>query len=310
LEDFGNVTDKTKAEVFIFWVRLCAIIGRVAKYLSRSSTAPAAPFPVDLGKALIDWAHSLPPYLQLPIQTNVTTTFNCDVHQLHLPYLATIAVLYLKRSSQSLPQASPAAIFAASCVARVLKDVLARARTRSLMAITCWYSAVAFIALLRASWIESLSKHANEDLDILTLNINQLRNMWPTANVFYQGFLRLRASNSRDSSPRPGQQDVSTYAGRDPISEMNANLSVPVMPQAGTADVDHLNMESESIDWTEYFPFATSETSGITKTLLMLQRNDEPFPCDGILPEPMTAPDLMDMFNFVDYFPEMNLFTQ
>jgi diketogulonate reductase-like aldo/keto reductase len=29
LEDFAQDTDKTKAEVFIYWVRLCAIIGKV-----------------------------------------------------------------------------------------------------------------------------------------------------------------------------------------------------------------------------------------------------------------------------------------
>jgi hypothetical protein len=54
------------------WVSLCAIMGRIARSLSRASTSassptPSAAFPSHLRQELIDWVHSLPPHLQLPI---------------------------------------------------------------------------------------------------------------------------------------------------------------------------------------------------------------------------------------------------
>ncbi|PGH10924.1 hypothetical protein AJ79_05169 [Helicocarpus griseus UAMH5409] len=295
LEDFPGIQDITKAEIFIYWVRLCAIIGRIAKYLSRSFDSPSAPFPTHLGRELIDWVHSLPPHLQLPIHSDRTTSFNRDIHQLHLPYLAVIIILHLKKSSQPLPQAYPPAIFAASCVARILRDMLARGATRCLMAITGWYCGTAFIALLQACRIEGLSKSANEDLDILSLAVNQLRTMWPTANVFYHGFQRLRADaaarvpntaegsagmlgNGVNNSQRPGEPP--TEMGNE---DMNMNMNI-----------------ANGIDWTHYFPFATAKTSGVAETLLAPHTTQEMFVDD-------TFPD--NMMQFQDLFEQYNSFS-
>ncbi|KAL1955026.1 hypothetical protein VTO42DRAFT_317 [Malbranchea cinnamomea] len=281
LDDFPDEQDKPKGEIFIYWIRLCGIIGRIAKYLLRSvSSDPAAPFPVELGRELIGWVQSLPPHLQLPISADRTTSFNRDVHQLHLPYLTVIIILHLKRSSAPLPQAYPPAILAASCVARILKDTLARGATRYLMAITGWYCGTAYIALLQACRIEGLAKAANEDLDILELAGKQLGKMWPTANVFYHGFHRLRAmanSNDRDATaaaanPRPLE---STEIGAGGMNIVNG------------------------IDWMEYFPFATTQTSGVAATLLA-PHTEEMF-LDDAFPEAM--------LHFEDLFSQYNSFT-
>ena len=257
LDDFPGLEDKSKAEIFIYWVRLCAIIGRVAKHLSRSSShASSSPFPVHLGKELIQWVRSLPAHLQLPINSNHTTTFNRDVHQLHLPYLTIVTILHLKWSSHSLPKASSPAILAATCVARILKDILVRGGTRFLMAITCWYCGTAFIALLQASRSEDLRRGAEEDLDILTLAIKQLKTMWGTANVFDQGFQRLRASSK---SSNDTEEDATNVV-------QNAQYLAHVH-ESGLPDND-------VIDWLEYFPFVTVQTSGVAERLLAQSTND------------------------------------
>ncbi|KAF9888522.1 hypothetical protein FE257_008629 [Aspergillus nanangensis] len=257
LQDFPDVEDKKKAEVFVYWVRLCAIIGRIAKRLSRSanSSSTTNTFPADLGKELIDWVGSLPPHLQLPIGSNHTPNFHRDVHQLHLPYLAVIVVLHLTRSSQSRPQALPPATLAGSCIARILKDVLVRSGTRFLMPITCWYVGMGFIALLQASRNECLNDGASADLEILILAMRELKKMWGTAALFEQTFERLRSNDraltSEDFPNRHLGNEQSTRA---------------------------LNSEEEAlhsgIDWIEYFPFVTSQTSVVAEKLLAQQNQD------------------------------------
>lgn len=245
-----------KAEVFIHWVKLCAVIGRIAKYLSRTSNDASTSFPVHLGRELIAWVRSLPPHLKLPINSSSTTNFNRDVHLLHLPYLTIIIVLYLKRSSsQSLPQALPPATLAATCLARILKDVLVRSGTRYLMGITCWYCGMGFIALLQASQTENLRLGADADLDILSLAIKQLKSMWATANVFEQGFDRLRGK----------ARSTSTTAGSTELAEMADN----------SADDAHSSTKEigmhDGIDWMDYFPFVTAQTSVVASHILAQQ---------------------------------------
>ncbi|CAI7668204.1 unnamed protein product [Penicillium palitans] len=260
LQDFPHLEDTNKAEVFVYWVRLCTIIGRIAKGLSRSATSSSnsKSFPVDLAKELIHWVQSLPVHLQLHIESRHTPSFNRDVHQLHLPYLAVIIVLHLTRSAQSLPQALPPATLAGSCIARILKDVLVRSEIRSLQPITCWYVGMGFMALLQASRSESLKDSASADLEILVLSIKELKKMWATAALFEQKFDRLRSNekslNSEDFPNRHLGNEQSTRA---------------------------LNSEEEAlhsgIDWVDYFPFVSSQTSVVAEKLLVQQKQNMGF---------------------------------
>ncbi|KAJ5811447.1 hypothetical protein N7474_007748 [Penicillium riverlandense] len=286
LDDFSSTHDKTKAEVFIYWVRLCAIIGRIAKYMSRTSDSESCIFPTHLARELIRWVQSLPPHLQLPIESCCTTSFNRDVHQLHLPYLAAIIIIHLKRSltSHLLPQAYPPAILAATCMARIMRDILSRGGTRFLMAISGWYCGTAFISLLQALRIESLAKSANEDLDILTLAVDQLRKMWPTAAVFYSGFGRLRhnAAAPEFDSQRP-----------------------PTGQELGIGDRTMYMEMTDGIDWTAYFPFATSQTSEVASRLLVPQMEGLFFDDDAFVD---TMLQFQDLFEPCDTLSETNFF--
>ncbi|KAJ5261442.1 hypothetical protein N7478_012037 [Penicillium angulare] len=285
LDDFPNGQDKARGEIFIYWVQLCGIIGKIAKYLARTSESTPSAFPVQFARELIHWVQSLPSHLQLPIGSDRTMSFNRDVYQLHLPYLAVIIILHLKRStsSQPLPQAYPPAILAATCMARLMRDILARGGTRFLMAIAGWYCGTAFIALIQALRIESLTKSVNEDLDILTLAVDQFRKMWPTAAVFYSGFERLRSTTvipDFDSQRAPG-------------------------PELGMGDGTGYMKMTDGIDWTAYFPFATSQTSGVASRLL-IPHTDELFFDDDVFTYAMLQ--FQDLFEPCDTLSEMNLF--
>jgi hypothetical protein len=168
------------------------------------------------------------------------------------------------------------------------------------MAITGWYCGMAFIALLQACRVDGLAAAANEDLDILTLAVDQLRTMWPTAEIFHAGFQRLRPSaagaeallslsNSDPAQVGPAQAVTGADSGNDP----------------GPATVPDtvVNNPLEGINWMEYFPFATAQTSGVAERLLV-PHTDEIFFED--FPENMVQ--FQDLFG--DYtFSDMNLFT-
>lgn len=281
LSDFPpDPASQRKGLVFIYWVRLCGIIGRIAKHLSRSSNT-AQPFPADLQQALTDWAQSLPPDLQLPIGSQRTESFDRDVHQLHLPYLTTIIILHLKRSAHDLPQALPPAILAASCIARILRDILSRGDVRFLMAITCWYSGTAFVPLLQASRVDRFAQEAEEGLDVLTQTVAQLQTMWGTARIISQAFARLR--KSVDAASKGARADGVTQ-------------SVP------------LEMPADDLDWAALFPFVTHSTSRIAEGLLGDKEEGTatggfPFQEDALFHETLLGQynDLLDPSGLLDF---------
>ncbi|KAL4761709.1 uncharacterized protein BDW70DRAFT_149764 [Aspergillus foveolatus] len=315
LDDFPDaIQDQTvrlQAEIFIYWVRLCGIIGRIAKYLSRprANGSNAGAFPTHLAKQLIDWVHSLPPHLTLPIHSNRTTSFNREVHQLHLPYLAVIILLHLKQPHHTPLEAYQPAILAASCLARVLRDILSRGSTQWLMAITGWYTSLAFIALLQACRVDGLAAAANEDLDILTLAVDQLRVMWPTANIFHRGFQRLRSdARGSGSGSAAGAEALLSLASGEQAPHLdtgNGTAAAAVSARGlggGNNETAHGN-PIDGMDWIDYFPFATAQTSGIAERLLVPQTDELQF-SDAFPGTMMQFEDLFGNHNFSD----LNLF--
>lgn len=287
LDDFSE-TERPQGEVFIHWVRLCAIIGKIAKHISRSQQSSTS-FPTHLARELISWIDSLPPHLRLPIHSRRTEDFNRDVHQLHLPYLAVVIILHLKKSSQPLPQAYPPAILAATCMARIFRDILARGRATYLMAITCWYTGTAFMALQQACRVEEFSACANEDLNILVIMIDQLRAMWPTADIFHRGFQRLR-------SGRP-QQMASDETAHEP----------PRPPRSDTGNSAE-GYDGGGIEWTSYFPFASTQTSNFAAKLLAPDPVLDDLLAQDMFPDGVVDLDFGHFFEPFDNFNELAMF--
>lgn len=249
--------------------------------------------------------HSLPARLRLSIEIARTPRFDRDVHQLHLFYLTTIIIMHLKRSEGQLPQALPPAILAASCTARILRDILARGNSRFLMAITCWHAGTAFIALLQACRIPHLSNSANEDLDVLSIAAKELQKMWASANVIAQGFERLR-------KPQPV-----TYTGLEDVNFADVHNSNPAVtsPSHGLGSLTNGTGTStdDDFDWMRFFPFVSKSTGGIAQSLILGQElgtatKGFPSPNNGLFHGTLLA-EFQDLFDsFTDFnagFPDI-----
>ncbi|PGH27756.1 hypothetical protein AJ80_00544 [Polytolypa hystricis UAMH7299] len=245
LEDFSELKDIGRAQIFIHWVQLCGTVGRVAKYLSRKTES--TPFPTHLARELIDWVQCLPENQRLPIATNCTIPFNRDVHQLHLPYLTTITLLYLTKSPQSLPRAYTAAMLSASCVARIFEDYLARGSIRFLPGIANWYIAVAILTLLHGRQVQCLTESADNHINILRIALKELSKMWHLASIFDQAFDQLLANG-----------EFAVSKGR-PTSHAGEGGSLSELADLATGTL---------INWMDFFPFASTKTSPLVAILL------------------------------------------
>lgn len=295
VEDFGSSSDDSRVEVFIYWVRLCDIIGRISQHLSRP-TEGGQPFsfPAALAEELIAWITNLPVHLQLPDMSDRSRRFDRDVLKLHLPYLTTVTILHLNWSSQHpsqpFPEAYTAAVLSASCVTRIFKDLLARGKIRFLGAIACWYVGTAIVALLHTQRIDTLAGPGANDISILRVALNELANLWPSTAIFVKGFDRLGAfehlanthggTNGRQSRQESQQQDTNaSHMAQRQQPEVQGNASPggvhlapsdnPPLPHSSLQDV-HLQWP-HGIDWQSYFPHVTSRTCGLAEVLLAQQ---------------------------------------
>lgn len=256
VEDFGpSQSTDPRAEIFVHWVRLCAIIGRVGQHLSHHPEQAA--FPAPLAEELVNWVRNLPPRLCLSNIFDRGRTFDRDVLALHLPYLTTVTVLHLNWSSQHpsqpWPEAYTAAVLSASCVTRIFKAFLARGEIRFLGAISSWHVAVAIVALLYTQRVEGLAESGAEDIRVLKLALGELARMWPTTEIFVKGFDRLKAFDNL----RSGRLDLESAASATDHPTTSSPLS----------DVDWFH----GIDWRSYFPQVTVQTSGLAAILLAEQ---------------------------------------
>lgn len=240
------------------------------------------------------WARSLPEHLNLPITSNITREFDRNVHKLHLPYLTTITTLHINFSSQRpsppLPEAYPAAILSASCVARIFKDLMARDQLRFLGAIACWHVAVAIVALLHTQRLERLAESGAEDLRILRLALNELAKLWPSTHLFVRGFERLRV--------------FETLGRADPRDSEWLNSQPPEMIEDADSPVLSHPSQIPGVDWQSYFPYVTTQTSGVAG-ILLAEHQTELSESLSWLEDPTL--DLQHFFDPSDIFPDQYL---
>lgn len=301
-----------QAQTWVYWVRLSAIVGRVAKY--RLQRTPTTAFPGHLARELVEWVRSVPESLALPIRTNRTTPFSRDVHQLYLPYLSSITLLYLTRATQPLARAYTAATLSASCVARIFEDYLARRSIRFLQGLAGWHVAIALLALLHARAADSrLREAADGHIAILRIALREIGRQWPSAAAFDTGFEVLMGSGRFDGTGQ-GQGQMSLdiqqqtpphlrtlpsppaahlhqlnlnhhhakYSnGNHAMTPPNAHATVPSPASnchpsnssCGTSLADLADVATGTlVDWPDLFPFVTSETSALAGMVLSLTR--------------------------------------
>lgn len=242
VDDFPDPTD-LRADILVRWVMLTEIMGRISKLLCVRNDATVSTAP--LAGELVNWVQSLPDRLQLQIGSQRTAFFNRDVHGLNLVYLATITLLNLKRGDtpgRVIPEAGRPAIVAASCVARIFEDYMARGSVRFLAGQAGWYITVALLALLHARSSSHLREHADRDIHTLRTALRQMAALWHSSKTFDVGLERLLALEVPSSPAR--------------------------MPDVGTSVGAAVFGEADEINCLDYFPYITVDTSPLIGAVL------------------------------------------
>lgn len=260
LSDFpGAEAQSTQAALFVHWIPLCEIIGRIGQMLRRRQQPEASPSAVQLARELIAWVESLPTSLNPGIKSARTTSFHRDVHGMHLTYLSCITLLHLNQDAQPLPRASIAAIVAASCTARLFQDYLLRGSVSFLAGQAGWYITIAILALLHARRLEGMTAAADADIAILRAALAAMARRWHSSQMFQHGIDKLMDPTNVEMKQllQPVVADVAgTAAGAGAGS---ATGSSPGMDEL---------LAMEGVNWKNYFPYISSETSEVVATLL------------------------------------------
>jgi len=257
--DFPEPHD-IRITVFVHFIPLCEIIGRIGKVLQRRKPDDSGFAPIQLAHELVAWVQPLPLEVQPSFKASRTRGFHRDVHGMHLTYLCTITILHLSNDSQPLPKASVAGIVAASCTARIFHDFLVRGSISFLAGQAGWYISVAILALLYARKLDGLTADADADIATLRAALGAMSKDWRVAGMFGAGIEKLmRMENQRNSG-----------VPQDPV---------PVIPDT-TIPLQLADEMSATagINWQDYFPYVTDETSPLINTLFAQYGQTVSFP--------------------------------
>lgn len=256
--DFLHPNDQ-RTVIFIHWISLCTIVGRVGDHLRRNPGSTQAHN--GLLDELKNWAHSLPESLRLPFSTNVTMAFDADVYQLYLPYLACVTLLRLKKSAESVPTAYTTAILSASCTARIFEEFLVRGSLRFLQGMAGWYIAVALLALLSARQDKSLRQAADGDIRVLRTALREMAKNWDSAKMYTASIDELL------NKEEPAICTPAGGGGGGGQRNDDQGLSVRYDTSAGSAS-QTASGSDEHQHGASYFPGTSSQTSALFGVLL------------------------------------------
>ncbi|KAE8354347.1 fungal-specific transcription factor domain-containing protein [Aspergillus coremiiformis] len=244
--DFPDPTDP-KVDIFISWINLCEISGRISKELSRGEETRMTKG--ILSHELRAWIKSVPKTISMPpLGDRISRSpFDRDVHRLHLTYLANMTLLHLTPSSQSLPKASKTGMIAASCMARLLEENLARGCIRFYSGEVGWEIAIGLLALLCAKQFENLRRSAEADIRVMCTALDQMAFLWPSSRMFATVFHSLLTPDQ----PPPDR------------SQYPAEVSLPADDLVAVIDAGGIPP-----DITDFIPFVTPQTSPLIGQIL------------------------------------------
>ncbi|OAA60217.1 C6 transcription factor [Niveomyces insectorum RCEF 264] len=268
LNDFPG-PNHDRAEIFIYWVRLCDVIGRLNSHLIRRSEA--TPFPSELVGDLRGWVASLPPRLLPPINGPYTTSLDIDVHHMHLHYLTAVVLLHLRGTPHALPTAYMNAVLAACCVARICEDFLSRNSLRFLQGVAGWCISVSILALLYARRAPRLTRLADAHIQVMRAVLRELAKMWHSSRMFDEGFEKLITGSLMTTSfgPKNPSDHQSLLSEADTqVADGSGYVHSDAPPQSPVPDIQDLVATENWEEWRDYFPFLTAETSPLAARLL------------------------------------------
>jgi hypothetical protein len=154
-------------------VDVCSILGRLGQ-----TTLPGGHLRssrLHIARELYRWISQLPPDLQL----NSTAPYDAEVRQLHLPFFTALEILY--SPGPSTYRCSAAAVLAASCVARIFEDFLARDELRHLSAYATFHLHMAALPQLSCHKIPGLWERSKAEFNVIRCSLVELKEKWHSA---------------------------------------------------------------------------------------------------------------------------------
>jgi hypothetical protein len=148
IQDFPNAGKE--AHLFIAYVSIASILGDLTQWYLRSCP-DVEEKQIAFESRIRQWIEGLPIELRIRDDTGDYRPYDPDVRQLYLPYFTAISILYrpkLSSRSTGCSQATIGSTIAASCVARIFEDALARNEVRNGVAMTAIYLLIAGIGEL------------------------------------------------------------------------------------------------------------------------------------------------------------------
>lgn len=270
LEDFPS-NCRFKADIFIQYVKLSDILGDISKLLAQG----AAYFPDTLSarKHLVQWIRDVPPDLQLFSVGGVMKEFNRDVLLLHIPYLGALTMLYLSFSSDSPPKACVPGIVAASILARICEEFLARGPIRFIPEETGWFISFAILTLAHARRVVCLIAHSDVDIWILVMALRQMAPMWSSARSFTSMYDKIQRDLGLPTEPPV----PSTPPSQHPCEQVRDDN--PEGPHR--CPLPHCMQELAALDevnWMDYFPYGNSDTTPLFGAMIAAQADMSTLP--------------------------------
>ncbi|QPC65603.1 hypothetical protein HYE67_007834 [Fusarium culmorum] len=169
-------------QLFSAWVNICQVLGDISsccmrRHMSRTKR-------LYIVNALCCWTTSLPQELWVapsnqPPHSYFANSHNLPARQLYLPYFTSLIVL--SRMQHSAGSLSAVATLAASFVARIFEDFLARDEIKVLAPISTRYCLISSMALVSVMPDKRLWDAVQPDLEILQLALTELSKRWRSA---------------------------------------------------------------------------------------------------------------------------------
>lgn len=180
LEDFNECP--ATGELFIAYVEICRTLGDLVQGCSRRKFTLNDHSRVEA--ALFRWTRMLPLHLRLADYSVQKQAVEIRPHdfrarQLHVPYLACIIIM--SRAGNSHNGISPAAVFAASFIAGIYEDLLARNLVCRLAPTFTTFGFMAGLVLIALRPCPALWAAAQTDLAIIQTSLQELSSRWKSA---------------------------------------------------------------------------------------------------------------------------------
>ncbi|KAK5675706.1 hypothetical protein LTS10_011806 [Elasticomyces elasticus] len=179
-EDFPE--SPTSGELFVSYVDICCALGDVVESFSRDSMTRDKRSATE--NVLFRWTRSLPQWLQLAQWSPATSCWEPKVHdfkarQLHVIYFVTLTIL--AKGTGTDRTISQVAILAASFIAGVYEDFLARDLVRTLSPTYTTFCFMAGLVLLPLRKDAALWERAQADLLVIQRSLEILAQRWKSA---------------------------------------------------------------------------------------------------------------------------------